>query len=219
MGLFSDSSEEATKAQKELEKQNKLTEMSLQSLANVSKSVATIQSNQARIELANAKKRGASQAELNQLYLKHANERIDTLRSEQAQTEQMMLSASKNANVSEEAFDKIYKANQEKIQELENTFNSISNGQTSVPDSIYITETKKWYDSIKPEELYGFEPIFVDNKVIPYFEYKVKEIIDGYEKRDIALLTSQFRGVMDNDNWFLLDVDGKPTKWGVWNPD
>lgn len=65
-----------------------------------------------------------------------------------------------------------------KIQELENTFNSISNGQTSIPDSVYITETKKWYDNIKPDEFYGFEPIFADNKVIPYFEYKVKEIID-----------------------------------------
>lgn len=34
---------------------------------------------------------------------------------------------------------------------------------------------------------------------------KVEEIYTAYENKDIALLTSQFRGVMDNDNWFLLD--------------
>ncbi|GAB4034833.1 hypothetical protein [Spirosoma jeollabukense] len=45
------------------------------------------------------------------------------------------------------------------------------------------------------------------------------ELMDGdVKKRAIGLIDSLMTTIIRND-WYLIDVDGKPTLWGKWNPD
>ena len=45
------------------------------------------------------------------------------------------------------------------------------------------------------------------------------ELMDGdVKKRAIGLIDSLMTNIIRND-WYLIDVDGKPTLWGKWNPE
>ncbi len=47
---------------------------------------------------------------------------------------------------------------------------------------------------------------------------QLAEIMDGdVRKRAITLMDKLMTNIINND-WYLLDVDGKPTLWGKWNP-
>ena len=68
----------------------------------------------------------------------------------------------------------------------------------------------QWLDDTSSDEIVGH--IFT----IALFHDLVADEI--YKKRSISLIERILNNIVDN-NFVLIDFDGKPTRWGIWNPD
>ncbi|MCC5931115.1 MAG: hypothetical protein JJU28_17845 [Cyclobacteriaceae bacterium] len=66
-----------------------------------------------------------------------------------------------------------------------------------------------WKGTTSSDQTVG--QMFVLTLLAEHFEGDIKE-------RAITLMDKLMTHIMDND-WYLIDVDGKPTLWGKWNPD
>lgn len=53
-----------------------------------------------------------------------------------------------------------------------------------------------------------------------FFAYSVYYdlVADEMEKAEIRKVVSRMMDHIIKNDWYLIDVDGKPTRWGVWNP-
>jgi hypothetical protein len=68
----------------------------------------------------------------------------------------------------------------------------------------------QWLDDTSSDEIVGH--IFT----IALFHDLVADEI--YKKRSVSLIERILNNIIDN-NFVLIDFDGKPTRWGIWNPD
>lgn len=68
----------------------------------------------------------------------------------------------------------------------------------------------QWLDDTSSDEIVGH--IFT----IALFHDLVADEI--YKKRSVSLIERILNNIVDN-NFVLIDFDGKPTRWGIWNPD
>jgi hypothetical protein len=110
MGLFGDSSEDAEKQQKKLDDQLEKTNKRLEDQKNLTETVSQTLDNRVRRELIDAKKRGASEAELNKIQKEGLKDRIRLLEQEEKATLKLYLQKSKSGSTKEyEAAEAAYK--------------------------------------------------------------------------------------------------------------
>lgn len=101
MGLFGDSSEDAEEKQKQLDTQLEKTNKRLEDQKNLTETVSQTLDNRVRRELIDAKKRGASEAELNRIQADGAKDRIRLLEEEEKKLKQIYLQKSKTGSTKE----------------------------------------------------------------------------------------------------------------------
>ena len=101
MGLFGDSSEDAEEKQKQLDAQLEKTNKRLEDQKNLTETVSQTLDNRVRRELIDAKKRGASEAELNRIQADGAKDRIRLLEEEEKKLKQIYLQKSKTGSTKE----------------------------------------------------------------------------------------------------------------------
>ena len=101
MGLFGDSSEDAEEQQKQLDAQLEKTNKRLEDQKNLTETVSQTLDNRVRRELIDAKKRGASEAELNRIQADGAKDRIRLLEEEEKKLKQIYLQKSKTGSTKE----------------------------------------------------------------------------------------------------------------------
>ena len=116
MGLFGDSSEDAEEKQKQLDAQLEKTNKRLEDQKNLTETVSQTLDNRVRRELIDAKKRGASEAELNKIQADGAKDRIRLLEEEEKALGRIYLQKSKTGGTKE--FLAAEKAWQEASQKL-----------------------------------------------------------------------------------------------------
>jgi hypothetical protein len=101
MGMFGDSTEDAEAEQKKLDDQLEKTNNELERQKNLTETVSQTIDDRVRRELINAKKRGASEAELNRIQRDGAKDRIQTLEAEEAALRKVYLQKSKSGSTKE----------------------------------------------------------------------------------------------------------------------
>lgn len=101
MGMFGDSTEDAEKEQKKLDDQLEKTNNELERQKNLTETVSQTIDDRVRRELINAKKRGASEEELNRIQRDGAKDRIRTLEAEEAALRKLYLQKSKSGSTKE----------------------------------------------------------------------------------------------------------------------
>jgi len=101
MGMFGDSTEDAEKEQKKLDDQLEKTNNELERQKNLTETVSQTIDDRVRRELINAKKRGASEAELNRIQRDGAKDRIQTLEEEEKALRKVYLQRSKSGSTKE----------------------------------------------------------------------------------------------------------------------
>ena len=101
MGLFGDSSEDAEEKQKQLDAQLEKTNKRLEDQKNLTETVSQTLDNRVRRELIDAKKRGASEAELNRIQAEGAKDRIRLLEEEEKKLKAIYLQKSKTGSTKE----------------------------------------------------------------------------------------------------------------------
>jgi len=101
MGMFGDSTEDAEKEQKKLDDQLEKTNNELERQKNLTETVSQTIDDRVRRELINAKKRGASEAELNRIQRDGAKDRIQTLEEEEKALRKIYLQRSKSGSTKE----------------------------------------------------------------------------------------------------------------------
>ena len=118
MGLFSDSTEDAEEQQKKLDDQLEKTNKRLETQRELTEKVSLTIDNRVRQEIANAKKRGASEAELNKIELDGAKDRLETLKREEDALKKIYLQKSKSGSTKEfEAAEKAYLDSAQRVTE------------------------------------------------------------------------------------------------------
>jgi hypothetical protein len=101
MGLFSNATEEAEKEQKKLDDQLEKTNKRLDDQKRLTETVSQTIDDRVRRELINAKKRGASEAELNKIEKEGAQDRLRNLQAEEAALRKVYLQKSKSGSTKE----------------------------------------------------------------------------------------------------------------------
>ena len=101
MGLFGDSTEDTEKEQKKLDDQLEKTNKRLEDQKNLTETVSQTLDNRVRRELIDAKKRGASEAELNKIQKEGAQDRIRLLEQEEKKLRSYYLQKSKSGSTKE----------------------------------------------------------------------------------------------------------------------
>jgi len=118
MGLFSSSTEDAEEQQKKLDDQLEKTNKRLESQRELTEKVSLTIDNRVRQDIANAKKRGASQAELDKIELDGAKDRLETLKREEEALKRVYLQKSKSGSTKEfEAAEKAYLDSAQRVTE------------------------------------------------------------------------------------------------------
>jgi hypothetical protein len=110
MGLFSDSSEDAEKQQAKLDKQLEKTNAELERQQKLTETVSQTIDNRVRRELIDAKKRGASEKELQQIEKEGAESRLESLKQQEAAAKKLYLQKSKDTKASTKEFEAAEKA-------------------------------------------------------------------------------------------------------------
>jgi len=113
MGLFSDSSEDAEKAQAKLDKQLEKTNTELEHQRNFYDELASTNDVITKQQILDARKRGATEKEITDLTNKGVQRRIDLLKEEEEQARKTALEKSKDRNATYkeyEAADNAYRA-------------------------------------------------------------------------------------------------------------
>lgn len=101
MGLFGNSTEDAEEQQKQLDAQLEKTNKRLEDQKNLTETVSQTLDNRVRRELIEAKKRGASEAELNRIQKEGAQDRIRLLEEEEKKLKAIYLQKSKTGSTKE----------------------------------------------------------------------------------------------------------------------
>jgi hypothetical protein len=123
MGLFGDSSEDAEKQQKKLDDQLEKTNKRLEDQKNLTETVSQTLDNRVRRELIDAKKRGASEAELNKIQKEGLKDRIRLLEQEEKATLKLYLQKSKSGSTKEyEAAEAAYKESAQNLIDARLTY-------------------------------------------------------------------------------------------------
>jgi hypothetical protein len=110
MGLFGDSSEDAEKQQEKLDKQLEKTNAELERQQKLTETVSQTIDNRVRRELIDAKKRGASEKELQQIEKEGAKSRLESLKQQEAAAKKLYLQKSKDTKASTKEFEAAEKA-------------------------------------------------------------------------------------------------------------
>lgn len=110
MGLFGDSSEDAEKQQEKLDKQLEKTNAELERQQKLTETVSQTIDNRVRRELIDAKKRGASEKELQQIEKEGAESRLESLKQQEAAAKKLYLQKSKDTKASTKEFEAAEKA-------------------------------------------------------------------------------------------------------------
>jgi hypothetical protein len=123
MGLFGDSSEDAEKQQKKLDDQLEKTNKRLEDQKNLTETVSQTLDNRVRRELIDAKKRGASEAELNKIQKEGLKDRIRLLEQEEKANLKLYLQKSKSGSTKEyEAAEAAYKESAQNLIDARLTY-------------------------------------------------------------------------------------------------
>lgn len=101
MGVFGDKTEDAEAKQKRLDEQLEKTNKQIEKQKRATDSLNEIIDKQTRIDLINAKNRGASEAELIRIQENGAKERIEVLEDEAKQSEKLYLKMSKTGSTAQ----------------------------------------------------------------------------------------------------------------------
>lgn len=101
MGLFGDSTEDTEKEQKKLDDQLEKTNKRLEDQKNLTETVSQTLDNRVRRELIDAKKRGASEAELSKIQKEGLQDRIRLLEEEEKALKKVYLQKSKSGSTKE----------------------------------------------------------------------------------------------------------------------
>lgn len=118
MGMFGDSTEDAEEQQKKLDDQLEKTNKRLEAQRELTEKVSLTIDNRVRQDIANAKKRGASQAELDKIELDGAKDRLETLKREEEALKRVYLQKSKSGSTKEfEAAEKAYLDSAQRVTE------------------------------------------------------------------------------------------------------
>jgi hypothetical protein len=126
MGLFGDSSEDAEKQQKKLDDQLEKTNKRLEDQKNLTETVSQTLDNRVRRELIDAKKRGASEAELNKIQKEGLKDRIRLLEQEEKANLKLYLQKSKSASTKEyEAAEAAYKESAQNLIDARLTYDEM----------------------------------------------------------------------------------------------
>jgi hypothetical protein len=123
MGLFGDSSEDTEKQQKKLDDQLEKTNKRLEDQKNLTETVSQTLDNRVRRELIDAKKRGASEAELNKIQKDGLKDRIRLLEQEEKANLKLYLQKSKSGSTKEyEAAEAAYKESAQNLIDARLTY-------------------------------------------------------------------------------------------------
>jgi hypothetical protein len=126
MGLFGDSSEDAEKQQKKLDDQLEKTNKRLEDQKNLTETVSQTLDNRVRRELIDAKKRGASEAELNKIQKEGLKDRIRLLEQEEKANLKLYLQKSKSGSTKEyEAAEAAYKESAQNLIDARLTYDEM----------------------------------------------------------------------------------------------
>jgi hypothetical protein len=126
MGLFGDSSEDTEKQQKKLDDQLEKTNKRLEDQKNLTDSVSQTLDNRVRRELIDAKKRGASEAELNKIQKEGLKDRIRLLEQEEKANLKLYLQKSKSGSTKEyEAAEAAYKESAQNLIDARLTYDEM----------------------------------------------------------------------------------------------
>jgi hypothetical protein len=119
MDLFGNSTEDAEAKQKELEKQLEKTNLEIERSSKLYEDLGKTVDTVSQQELINAKKRGASEEELNKIKSDGAKRRIDLVQEEVDEAQKRYLKYSKSGTAKQfEAAEKTYKEKSEKLTAL-----------------------------------------------------------------------------------------------------
>jgi hypothetical protein len=127
MGMFGDETEDAEEKQKQLDKQIEQTNSLIESQARVIESVTDIIEDMAQQEINAAKRRGASEEEINKITREGLQNRLDFLKEEEEAAKNFyfkkikdLKASNKEMDAAEEAFNKVSKERRDLERKIDN---------------------------------------------------------------------------------------------------
>ena len=200
MGLFGDSSEDTEKKQKKLDDQLEKTNKRLEDQKNLTDSVSQTLDNRVRRELIDAKKRGASEAELNKIQKEGLKDRIRLLEQEEKANLKLYLQKSKSGSTKEyEAAEAAYKESAQNLIDARLTYDEME------ADIAYnrIQENKK----LREQDAKDQEFVFTGNvEAFDAAAYDI-DVIDNQLYEDMKARDALDIERIMADNQLKIDVD------------
>ena len=204
MGMFGDSTEDAEKEQKKLDDQLEKTNNQLERQKNLTETVSQTIDDRVRRELINAKKRGASEAELTKIQRDGAKDRIQTLEAEEAALRKIYLQRSKSGSTKEfEAAETAWLESSRKLtdarltldeQEAEITYQRIQKRKEQKKEAA--KEEKEIFDgSVKAFDESVLEMDIIDNEALNANQARIEAEIQAEKDLQQQLLDAQNAGL------------------------
>lgn len=189
MGLFGDSSEDAEEQQKQLDAQLEKTNKRLEDQKNLTETVSQTLDNRVRRELIEAKKRGASEAELNRIQKEGAQDRIRLLEEEEKALRRVYLQKSKSGSTKE--FEAAEKAWIETSQQLTDARLSLDEKEADITYQRLQERKNQQQKAAKDQkEVLDFSVKAFDESAME-IEWIDKELYTGMQERDQAAIQAE----------------------------
>ena len=204
MGMFGDSTEDAEKEQKKLDDQLEKTNNELERQKNLTETVSQTIDDRVRRELINAKKRGASEEELNRIQRDGAKDRIQTLEEEEAALRKLYLQKSKSGSTKEfEAAETAWLESSRKLtdarltldeKEADITYQRIQERKKQKEKAA--KEDKEIYDwSVKAFDESVLEMDIIDNEALKANQARIEAEIQAEKDLQQQILDAQNAGL------------------------
>jgi DNA repair exonuclease SbcCD ATPase subunit len=204
MGMFGDATEDAEKEQKKLDDQLEKTNNELERQKNLTETVSQTINNRVRQELIDAKKRGASEAELAKIQREGAKDRIETLEEEEKALRKIYLQRSKSGSTKEfEAAEKAWLESSQKLtdarltldeQEAEITYQRIQKRKEQKKQAV--KEEKEIFDgSVKAFDESVMEMDIIDNEALNANQARIEAEIQAEKDLQQQILDAQNAGL------------------------
>jgi hypothetical protein len=204
MGMFGDSTEDAEAEQKKLDDQLEKTNNELERQKNLTETVSQTIDDRVRRELINAKKRGASEAELNRIQRDGAKDRIQTLEAEEAALRKVYLQKSKSGSTKEfEAAETAWLESSRKLtdarltldeKEADITYQRIQERKQQKKEAA--KEEKEIFDgSVKAFDESVLEMDIIDNEALNANQARIEAEIQAEKDLQQQILDAQNAGL------------------------
>jgi hypothetical protein len=204
MGMFGDSTEYAEAEQKKLDDQLEKTNNELERQKNLTETVSQTIDDRVRRELINAKKRGASEAELNRIQRDGAKDRIQTLEAEEAALRKVYLQKSKSGSTKEfEAAETAWLESSRKLtdarltldeKEADITYQRIQERKQQKKEAA--KEEKEIFDgSVKAFDESVLEMDIIDNEALNANQARIEAEIQAEKDLQQQILDAQNAGL------------------------